>query len=90
VANAIRGLGGAVSGQWVLDEELAGGNGCRPAACAEKISVAIKFDLLSENRWFAWLNWLVAGAIAVDLAFFHGRWLTPDVYTMALRCGLAP
>jgi hypothetical protein len=40
-----------------------------------------------EDRWFVWLNWLVAAAIAVAIVFFQGRWLTADVYTVSLgRC----
>jgi hypothetical protein len=43
--------------------------------------------MLSEDRWFEWLNWLIAAAIAVAVLFFQGRWLTPNVYTVPLdRC----
>jgi hypothetical protein len=40
--------------------------------------------MLSEDRLFVWLNWLVAAAMAVTTTFFQGRWLTPDVYTVPL------
>jgi hypothetical protein len=43
--------------------------------------------MLFEDRWFVWLNWFVAAAIAVAMVFFQGRWLTPDVYTVPFsRC----
>jgi hypothetical protein len=49
--------------------------------------MAVGFEMLSEDRWFVWLNWLVAAAIALAIVFFQGRWLTPDVYTVPLgRC----
>jgi hypothetical protein len=38
-------------------------------------------------EWLAWLNWLVAAAIAVAIVLVRGRWLTPNVYTIPLgRC----
>jgi hypothetical protein len=41
----------------------------------------------SEDGLFVWLNWLVAAAIALAIMFLHGRWLTPNVYTVPLgRC----
>jgi hypothetical protein len=45
--------------------------------------VAIKIDMLFEDRLFVWLNWLIPAATM----FFQGRWLTPDVYSVPLgRC----
>jgi hypothetical protein len=53
----------------------------------QKISVAIELEMLSEDRFFAWLNWLIAAAIAVAIVFLQGRWLTPNVYAVPLgRC----
>jgi hypothetical protein len=47
--------------------------------------VALEFEMLFEERWFVWLNWLVAAVIAVAIVFFHGSWLTPNVYKRSRR-----
>jgi hypothetical protein len=43
--------------------------------------------MLSDDRWFERLNWVIAAAIAVAIVFLQGRWLTPNVYMVPLgRC----
>jgi hypothetical protein len=56
---------------------------------AEEAGTAVEVEVPSEDQWFAWLNWLVAAAIAVAILFLQGRWLTPNVYTVPFgRCDI--
>jgi hypothetical protein len=49
--------------------------------------MALDRDVVSDDWWFVWLNWLIAMGIAAAILFLQGRWLTPNVYTVPLgRC----
>jgi hypothetical protein len=50
-------------------------------------SIALRCDIVCNDRLMDWFTWLAAATIAVAIVFFQGRWLTPNIYTVPLgRC----